>query len=313
MARFAQIKASGFNSEDATNINMVTQALKAAGIVAVDQTGQLRNFGDVINELMSKWKGLDENTKRYVATTLGGTFQLNRFITLMENADDVAQNYAYAMDSAGAANKKYAIYLESIQAKMNKLKATMEGFWQKTINIAVISGVVDALNLLVIAVGNVETAIGLLVGAILILKAEAIGTLVSKILPALISGFYALADALTFAALGLISFETAIPIIGAVLAIISLVAVGINLFTASLKKSTAATDTASDSNVKMDGTLQDSIDLLNGETQALDETTASLDKYLGSVDTLSAAYSKLHDGEKISQKDLLELFNYIPK
>jgi TP901 family phage tail tape measure protein len=51
LARYIQIREKGFNEEDATNINMVTKALKDVGIVAIDDKGQLRNFGDVIKSL----------------------------------------------------------------------------------------------------------------------------------------------------------------------------------------------------------------------------------------------------------------------
>jgi hypothetical protein len=134
MARYSQIKAEGYNSEDASKLNDVVAALKVAGIIATDSQGQLRNFGVVIDELMPKWSGLDENTKRYIATTLGGTYQLNRFITLMENSDDSFRNYEIALSAAGTAQQKFDIYMESNAAKVNVFKSTMEQLWLNTFN-----------------------------------------------------------------------------------------------------------------------------------------------------------------------------------
>lgn len=160
MARYAQIKEKGFNEEDATNINMVTKALKEAGIVAVDESGQLRNFGDVIDELMTKWPTLDENTKRYVATTIGGTYQLNRFLTLMENADDAIKNYQIALNAAGTANQKFAIYQESSQAKIDKFVATMEGLYDKFISSDFLKGAIDGATEFLNIIDRVTTGLG---------------------------------------------------------------------------------------------------------------------------------------------------------
>jgi len=73
ISRYEQIRAKGFNEEDATQINDVTKALQEAGkITAVDAYGQLRPIADVLDELGSKWDELTKNEKAYIATTLGG-------------------------------------------------------------------------------------------------------------------------------------------------------------------------------------------------------------------------------------------------
>ena len=73
ISRYEQIRAKGFNEEDATQINDVTKALQEAGkITAVDAYGQLRPIADVLDELGSKWDELKENEKAYIATALAG-------------------------------------------------------------------------------------------------------------------------------------------------------------------------------------------------------------------------------------------------
>ena len=85
ISRYEQIKAKGFNEEDATQINDVTKALQAVGITAVDAQGQLRPIAEVLDELGAKWNSLTKNEQAYVATTLAGTYQRNRLITLLDN------------------------------------------------------------------------------------------------------------------------------------------------------------------------------------------------------------------------------------
>ncbi len=73
ISRYEQIKETGFNEEDATQINDVTKALQEAGkITAVDAYGQLRPIAEVLDELGAKWDGLTKNEQAYIATALAG-------------------------------------------------------------------------------------------------------------------------------------------------------------------------------------------------------------------------------------------------
>jgi TP901 family phage tail tape measure protein len=72
LARFQNLTETGWNEEDATKINDVAKALKAVNISLTDGEGQMRRFDIVVEELGTKWSGLDTNTKAYLATTLAG-------------------------------------------------------------------------------------------------------------------------------------------------------------------------------------------------------------------------------------------------
>jgi Phage-related minor tail protein. len=161
ISRYEQIKAKGFNEEDATQINDVTKALQAVGIAAVDAQGQLRPIAEVLDELGAKWDGLTKNEKAYVATTLAGTYQRNRLITLLDNYNDSLKNYEAALNSAGTAEQKFAIYQDSVQAKLDKLSATWEEFWQKSLNSDLIKGVIGLLTSLIDTFGNLQTVLSL--------------------------------------------------------------------------------------------------------------------------------------------------------
>jgi TP901 family phage tail tape measure protein len=71
ISRYESIKKNGFNEEDATKINEVTQALAKIGINPT-VNGQLRDLTEVIDELGGKWDGLNKNEQAYIATTLAG-------------------------------------------------------------------------------------------------------------------------------------------------------------------------------------------------------------------------------------------------
>lgn len=60
------------------SLNKVDKALQTVGITIHDTAGQFRSFSDVIMELASKWKEIDVNAQRYIATILAG----NRYLML---------------------------------------------------------------------------------------------------------------------------------------------------------------------------------------------------------------------------------------
>lgn len=156
ISRYESIKKTGFNSEDATKINDVVEALSQVGIVATDSQGQLRDFAEVMDTVGAKFSTLDKNEKAYIATTLFGTYQRNRGLTLLNNYQDSLKNYENALNSAGTTEQKFAIYQESTNARLDRARSSIEGFWQNAINSDTIklaidgfSGLIDILDILI--------------------------------------------------------------------------------------------------------------------------------------------------------------------
>lgn len=62
------------------------------------------------------------------------TYQSNRLLTLLTSYPESLNNVAKAYDATGSAQAKFNIYLESNEAKMNKLKSTMDALFIETLN-----------------------------------------------------------------------------------------------------------------------------------------------------------------------------------
>lgn len=154
ISRYESIKKTGFNSEDATQLNDVVEALSKIGITATDSQGQLKDFAEVMDLLGSKFNTLSKNEQAYITTTLFGTYQRNRGITLLKNYNDSLKNYETALNSAGVAQQKFDIYQDSTASKIDKLRATVEGFYQKSLNSSMIKGFIDGLTSIVSAFDN---------------------------------------------------------------------------------------------------------------------------------------------------------------
>lgn len=102
-----------------------------------------------MDEVGAKFNTLTKNEQAYVTTAMFGTFQRNKGLTLLQNYNQSLENYETALNSAGTAQQKFDIYQESSAAKMDKFKASIEGFWQKLISSDTIKTVIDSLNKLV--------------------------------------------------------------------------------------------------------------------------------------------------------------------
>lgn len=166
ISRYEQIKSTGFNEEDATKINDVTEALSQVGIIAVNSAGQLRPIDKVLDELGVKWDTLSKNEKAYIATTLGGTYQRNRLITLLDNYNDSLKNYETALNAAGTAQQKFNIYQQSTQAALDKTKASWEGFWQASFNSGIVKSIISGFSTILDLITKLGGAVPILAGVI---------------------------------------------------------------------------------------------------------------------------------------------------
>ena len=140
IARLHQIKQQGYNSEDETKINDVQKALAKIGVTLMDNNNEWRDMDTIFQEIGAQWDTLDGKTKSYIATTMAGVKQQNVFLALMndlgkENAETTEHEsrawelYAKAIDSAGTAEEKYAVYKDSVAASQERLNVAQEKFY----------------------------------------------------------------------------------------------------------------------------------------------------------------------------------------
>lgn len=118
----------GKTLEDGVDLGRFSSVVESVGVDVLDTTGNLRNMGDIIEDLMAKWQDLSSAQQISIGTTLAGRYQLNPFLTLMNNMEMYNQQLEVATDSAGTLDKQQAIYMDSMAAKLNQLTAASEGF-----------------------------------------------------------------------------------------------------------------------------------------------------------------------------------------
>ena len=154
IARFTEVKQlfsegmlTGKDDEgEEININKIDAALKSVGISLKDFLNGTKGIDDIFLELASKWDTLDLATQRYIATTAAGSRQQSRFIAMMSNYDRTMELVGAANNSAGASQEQFNKTLESLDAKLQKLKNAWDQFVMGLANNEVIKLGVDVLT-----------------------------------------------------------------------------------------------------------------------------------------------------------------------
>ena len=136
IARWHSIKKTGYTTNDdgtTTGANDISKALGDVLGINLFENGQWKDMAAVLDEIASKWNGLDAAQKSYIATTMAGTKQQNVFLALMgdmakgaENGSRMYELLAGAMESAGTVTEKYEVWLDSVAAAQGNLNVSLE-------------------------------------------------------------------------------------------------------------------------------------------------------------------------------------------
>jgi TP901 family phage tail tape measure protein len=144
------------------------EALQNVGVLVADNTGKYKSFSSVLDQLTKVWPRLSEAQKQNVGVSLAGTRNLNAFFALMDNLPKLQENVAKSMNSGGSAARENEKAVESLNRKIESLKAAYDGLWQSIGNSGVLTAlkvVTQTLKQMVDLIGTVNTGSGGLLGA----------------------------------------------------------------------------------------------------------------------------------------------------
>ena len=144
-SRIADVKL-GNTLDDGVGYGDFSSALKKAGVDILDSTGQMKDAGTIVEEIMERWQTLSQSEQTALATTVAGRYQLNRFESLMNN-QDLYKEYLSSSENADYSNMEemYSDYMGSIEAKTNQLISNIEGLFNQIYSSDIYSGLVDLL------------------------------------------------------------------------------------------------------------------------------------------------------------------------
>lgn len=164
IARFQELKKApgeiGEVDGEVVDANKIEGALRTIGVALRDANGQFRNLDDVFLDIAKKWKSLDTNTQRYIATMAAGSRQQSRFIAMMSDYERTMELVNAANNSAGASQKQFEKTTESLEAKINRLKNSWDTFVQGLANSSFIKASIDALTFLLNILNKITDIVG---------------------------------------------------------------------------------------------------------------------------------------------------------
>ena len=147
VARFTELKKNPLEIAEVdgeeVDYNKVDTALKSIGVSLKDTNGQFRDLDKVFLDISKRWDSLTQTQQRYVATTAAGSRQQSRFIAMMSNYERTVQLMDFANNSAGASNEQFGKTMESLEAKINKLKNAWNKFLMGIMNDSWTKKIVD--------------------------------------------------------------------------------------------------------------------------------------------------------------------------
>lgn len=158
-ARMGNIKTGVFtDDETGESLNDVEKTLSKLGVSLRDSKGLFRDFDDVLTDVANNWENYDNVQQHAIATAMAGTRQQEKFITLMSNYGTAMEYATVAAESSGTATKKYADYMDSIEAKLNNLTASWETFSNTILDSELVKGGVDFLTSVVDVLDKIANA-----------------------------------------------------------------------------------------------------------------------------------------------------------
>ncbi len=182
IGRFTEIKKlyssnqlMGKDSEgEEIQVNKVATALSAAGINLNEFFTGAKGLDEILYQLSQRWDTLDVTVQRYIATQAAGSRQQSRFIALMQNNARLTELMNAAKDSKGSAEGQFEKTLDSLDAKVNKLRDAWEEFLMGIANSDLIKGSIDLLTKLLEVINKLTKGTGGLDSAFM--KLAVVGT-----------------------------------------------------------------------------------------------------------------------------------------
>lgn len=157
-ARMGDIEA-GLDTE--TTLDSYTEKVKEiSGINVLNFNGQLRDMGEIIEEVGNKWSSFSREQQVALSQAMAGTRQYNNLLALFDNWDMYEKAVDTSKNSLGTLQQQQDIYMDSTEAHLEKLDAAWERVWNSMVDADSTNGLIDVLTALTNGMANFVEAIG---------------------------------------------------------------------------------------------------------------------------------------------------------
>lgn len=120
------------------------EILALSGVDIMLDKNTFKSTYDILDELAQKWENLTDIQQASITELIAGKRQGNIVSSLMNNFDIARDALEVSQTSSGSATREHEKYMESLEAKINQLKAAWEDFSQVFMDDGFLKGFVDA-------------------------------------------------------------------------------------------------------------------------------------------------------------------------
>lgn len=148
-------------SDDAQiSLGNYTSKMAQLGVNVLDASGNLRDTGEVIEQIGGKWDTMSREQQIYLSRTMAGQRQINNLLALFDNWSRYSDLVNISMQSQGTTMEKNSRYMESLAAHLNQLNAAQQRLKSSMIDSDSFKGLVDFGTGAVTVFANLIEAIG---------------------------------------------------------------------------------------------------------------------------------------------------------
>ena len=126
-----------------------SEILALSGVDIMENANEFKSTYKIMDELAAKWEDLTDIQQASVTELIAGKRQGNIVSSLMTNFDTARDALETSLGSEGSALKEHAKYAESLEFKLNSLKASWQAFAQTFMDSDTLKVGIDALSGLV--------------------------------------------------------------------------------------------------------------------------------------------------------------------
>lgn len=131
-------------------------AFGEVGVSILDQEGNLRSTFDILRDYAGVYDSLSDVQRQYLNELAAGNRQVTVLNAIMQQWGDVEKAINSATNATGSAEKENAIFMDSIQGKVNEFESS----WQRLSNTAVDNDLIKGIvSLGTVGVNSLETLI----------------------------------------------------------------------------------------------------------------------------------------------------------
>lgn len=156
-ARMSDIEA-GIDEE--TTLGSYTEEMDKYGINVLNAKNELRDMGEVIEEVGSKWANMSREQQVALSQAMAGTRQYNNLLALFDNWDNYSKAIETSRNAVGTLQEQQDIYMEGTQAHLRQLKTAQEDLFDSFLDSNTINTFADGMTTVVKLMTNFVDAVG---------------------------------------------------------------------------------------------------------------------------------------------------------